>query len=92
MKNSFNVSHETNYGSNTNIYSNNTHNTSTNHIKISKEKKQNSNSINRTSFIEKMNHPHTTKFKSVFEKQNNPFKYFMDIKKGLKNEVGSLLW
>jgi hypothetical protein len=92
MKNSFNVSHEINYGGNTNNFSNNTHNTSTNQIKLMKEKKSSSNSINRSNFIEKMSHPHSTKFKSVFDKQNNPFKYFMDIRRGLKNDAGSLLW
>ncbi len=47
--------------------------------------------FNKTNLIEKMNHSQTTKFKSVFDKEGNPFKYFMDIKKHLNSNSNSLL-
>lgn len=53
---------------------------------------QKMNTFNKSNLIDRLNnnHPQTTKFKSLFDKEGNPFKYFMDIKKHLNSNSNSL--
>ena len=85
MKNSTNVSNDKGPS----------HNSSCNPTRLSsfKDNQVNStNSFNRSRLIDKMNYfPQTTKFKSFFDREGNPFKYFMDIKKHLKSNSNSLV-
>jgi hypothetical protein len=53
-------------------------------------KANNSNQkFNRSNLIDKFNYQ--PKFKSLFDREGNPFKYFKDIKKHLKSDSSSLL-
>jgi hypothetical protein len=46
----------------------------------------------KSNMIEKLNmYPQSTKYKSPFDKEGNPFKYFMDIKKHMNNQSSSFL-
>jgi hypothetical protein len=45
--------------------------------------------FNRSNLIDKFNYQ--PKFKSLFDREGNPFKYFKDIKKHLKSDSSSVL-
>jgi hypothetical protein len=43
-------------------------------------------SLTKNKIIDRIGYfPQTTKYKSFFDKEGNPFKYFMDIKKHIKS-------
>jgi len=58
-------------------------------VACSKEKSD--KPFHKNSLIERINYqPQNNKFKSLFDKEGNPFKYFKDIKKHLKSDASIL--
>jgi len=55
---------------------------------ISKDQR-NMSELSKEKLNEKINHPVSTKFKSLFDREGNPFKYFQDIKKHLNSNSSS---
>ena len=65
--------------------------TSNNKLNTSNLNNYSSHATKKTVLEKYSLYPQSTKFKSPFDKEGNPFKYFMDMKKHLKSNSTSLL-